>query len=148
MKRKAKNKISYGDLIEYILEDFEYDSVPDCKCPVPQFAHYMPITFCATKCESICWRFRRFIYVYNKCDDGNCDWENPCTKCLDKVKEFKDMINQYRAIFEKYQKDVSVNRKCRIMAGYSQEFEETINGKKTSKETLEEPDLEEFGSDS
>lgn len=126
MDRKAKRTVSYSDLIDYILEDYDIDYLPYLDCPAKDLADNVSMVFCSTKCWILCWKFRRFHFITKKCDEVSCSHSNPCPECVGKIEDFKEIICQIRAIFYKRQRNQSVNRKVKEFIYFSENFVEEI----------------------
>lgn len=101
MDRKAKDKEYYSKLIDQILENTNFDKLPECACPINSFPNFMSVTFCITKCYMVCDNFKQFSFIIDFCSKDQCDVENPCNNCLQKISEFKQVMMQIKAIFPK-----------------------------------------------
>lgn len=127
MKRKAKDKHKRIDLIDYVLEDYSFDSMPIMSCPV--FKRSVSTYYCATKCPVFCPDYQDFSHIIDKCLDETCTRKAPCSECNGKVEEYKELVQFYRAINSTYDKDKSINKRIRKFKEKSQKIFEDMGDK-------------------
>jgi hypothetical protein len=90
MIRKRKDRVSYDEMLEQVMESLYIDEVPQVSCMLKN-RKTSPI-YCTSKCSKPCTNFTLFRFVTLKCESDTCDPLTPCLPCLDEIEDMKTLI--------------------------------------------------------
>lgn len=86
-----KSPHDYYDVLETL--GFEYEPVIAC----PRWPNFKntgaKLHHCAAFCSYKCGRFMSFQWVIDQCANPYCEIDEPCRKCMDKIKKVKVLVS-------------------------------------------------------
>lgn len=133
--RQAKEEQEVRDMFDKVLDSLSYEEVPRCVCPIKTLPHTMSTVFCNTKCRTPCYGFMEFQFITDRCEVINCDHEQPCSSCLDKIADYKVLMKTIKAILSRRFNTDKIRHRTKM---YNEQSNKKINHLNKRKRKIRE----------
>lgn len=88
------------DLMKEVLLELDFEKMPTCICKrYKKFIKGAPVNYCARSCDFKCPRFLNLAWVFDMCNNMDCDSSIPCFDCVSKVEKVKVLILSIQSIY-------------------------------------------------